>query len=256
VWGIGPKLAARLRRDNIKRASDLVACQDDWVRHNYGIVGLRIKYELLGLSSMPFEAGDTDRKGISSTRSFGTIVYSFADLRSSIIKHLQIATRKLRRQGSVAGKISIFIRTGKHRSGSQYYGKTYEVLMLPTDNVLHLNSLIDEMLSRIYRPNIAYYRSGVLLSDIQPAREVRGQLQFMDDGESQFNHRTRTTELLDRMQNLYGQNILRPACIPSNPAWLPKSQNKSYSQSLAEKDRLPVIKLDKVEGYCRRGTNL
>ena len=243
IWGIGPKLADRLRRDGIKKAIDLVERPDNWIRIHYGIVVLRIKYELLGLSSSDLEVGKTDRQGISSSRSFGSDVDSFHALKTSLIKHLQVATRKLRRQGSVTSKLSIFIRTAKHKSGPQHYGKVSQDLLVPTDNTLYLNSLIDGLLTRVYTPGIAYYRSGVVLSEIQPAREVVDQLQLEIIENSQFNHREKVMKVVDDLQGKFGDLIIRPACIPRKASWDSRSSYKSFSQSFKEKGQLPVIRI-------------
>ncbi len=237
VWGIGARLANRMRQNGIKTTYDLTKRGDQWIRSNYGIVGIRIKYELEGVSSSTIEDEGISRKGISSTKSFGANVYSRSDLYASLVKHIQTATRKLRRQNSVAGELSIFIRTGKHKSGSQYHGKTSRELLVPTSNTLHFNSLINEMLDEIYKEDITYYRSGVFISKIESAENYQNQTQLFDT----FQHNQRVCKIIDDMQLRYGENIIRPACIPYKPKWAAKSQFKSFTQDIRQINTLPTI---------------
>lgn len=241
VWGIGSRIATRLRRNNIHTAKSFVNYPDDWVRRESGIVGLRIKNELLGLSSFKIGEGETDKKGISSTRSFDKRVFQHAELRSSLIKHLQIATRKLRRQESLTGSLTIFIRTSKHDSGIQYYGKISETLLRPSNDLLELSGLIDRMLGAVYRSGLAYYRSGIHLGNI-----------VKDTGSDQLDlfgakrPETAVMKTLDQLQAKYSENHLRPACIPKRASWDSKSAYRSFSQSFKECDRLPKLFIGEV----------
>ncbi len=242
VWGVGSRLAHKMRTQGIKEAADLVIRSDRWVRANYGIVGLRIKYDLSGLSSSTVSVDkNQDRQGISSTRSFSHDVSSYQDLKDSIIKHISVVSRKLRRQNSVAGRISIFISTGKHKPGIQYYPRVSRQLLVPTNSDLVLNSLIDDMLTQVYRKGIKYYRSGVHLSDISLADNYFSQLQLIGN----FNHHINLMNTIDKLQARYGESGIRAACLRSNPHWAPKSAFKSFSQSLEQLDRLPKLKIER-----------
>lgn len=241
VWGIGSRLADKFRKSGIKQAIDLVRMENLWVRKNFGIVGLRIKLELEGLSTSEWESEVESRKGISSTRSFGVKVKDYNMLRDSLIKHVQTATRKLRRQGSVAGKISIFIKTSKHNKSRQHYGHVSETLIIPTDNTLFFSSLIERMLENIYVPNILYYRSGVFLSEIQPSINIKSQLGL---GIESVSHYTNTMKALDLIQAKFGEKALRISCIQQKPKWESKSQYKSYSQSFKNLESLPMLYLE------------
>ena len=236
VWGIGPKLADKFRRNGIKSAYDLTVQDNNWVKKHFGVVGLRIKYELCGISTTEVKDDVNSRKGISSTRSFGKNVYFKDELLQSLLYHLQIATRKLRRQQSVAGSIKIFIRTGKHKVGPQYYGSEDFNLLIPTDDLLTLSTQVKSMLDKVYRPNIPYYRSGVLLSKIQD-NELKSQRNLLYEA----NHHNEVMRLLDMVQVKYGQNSLRLAGVPAKPKWTSKSEYKSYSQSLLDLENLPIL---------------
>ena len=46
VWGIGFRHAERLRNIRINTAYDFINLEDNWVRKNMSVVGLRLKKEL------------------------------------------------------------------------------------------------------------------------------------------------------------------------------------------------------------------
>lgn len=56
VWGIGRKHAKRLKALNIKTAYQFTQLSDSWVRHEMSVVGLRLKHELEGKSSLDLES--------------------------------------------------------------------------------------------------------------------------------------------------------------------------------------------------------
>ena len=69
VWGIGRRLAARLRFLNINTAYDFTLLSDHYIRKEFSVVELRLKKELLGESVLKLEDIKT-KKNIATTRSF------------------------------------------------------------------------------------------------------------------------------------------------------------------------------------------
>ena len=53
VWGIGFRNAKRLKNIKINTAYDFINLEDNWVRKNMSVVGLRLKKELEGESTTP-----------------------------------------------------------------------------------------------------------------------------------------------------------------------------------------------------------
>ena len=74
VWGIGFKHGKRLRDIKINTAYDFTNLEDNWVRKNMSVIGLRLKKELEGKSVLYLEEIRSPKKAIATTRSFeGTI---------------------------------------------------------------------------------------------------------------------------------------------------------------------------------------
>ena len=55
IWGIGPGYSKRLKTHDIQTALQLRDANDRWVRQQLGVVGLRIVWELRGISCLPLE---------------------------------------------------------------------------------------------------------------------------------------------------------------------------------------------------------
>ena len=70
VWGIGFKHGKRLRNIKINTAYDFTNLEDNWVRKNMSVVGLRLKKELEGKSVLDLEEVRSPKKAIATTRSF------------------------------------------------------------------------------------------------------------------------------------------------------------------------------------------
>ena len=74
VWGIGFKHAERLKNIKVNTAYNFINLEDNWVRKNMSVVGLRLKKELEGKSVLDLEEVRSPKKAIATTRSFeGTI---------------------------------------------------------------------------------------------------------------------------------------------------------------------------------------
>ena len=70
VWGIGFRHAERLRSININTAYDFINLEDNWVRKNMSVVGLRLKKELEGKSVLDLEEVTFTKKSNSYYKEF------------------------------------------------------------------------------------------------------------------------------------------------------------------------------------------
>ena len=74
LWGVGPRLSARLRARGINTALDLRAADERRMRQLGGIALRRIVLELRGVSCLPLTVCPPDRKSVACSRSFGRAV--------------------------------------------------------------------------------------------------------------------------------------------------------------------------------------
>src|SRR5712692_6888720 len=111
VWGIGPKYARFLRNYGVATARDLRDADERWIRKHLTVVGARIQTELRGTACIPLEIKRPPKQQIICSKSFGKEVESEEELQEAVSTYIARAAEKLREQESLAGRISVFVRT-------------------------------------------------------------------------------------------------------------------------------------------------
>src|SRR5690606_8670224 len=107
VWGIGRHHARRLKATQINTAYQCTQLSDQWVRSNMSVVGLRLKHDLEGKSSIDFETVQ-NKKMIATTRSFEKMYTDFNDVKERVGTFAISCAEKLRRQKSHCNLIMVF----------------------------------------------------------------------------------------------------------------------------------------------------
>ena len=116
---------------------------------------------------LSFRAPSQTQKGIFPSRSFGHAITSQAELSDAVCHFAACATEKLRRQGSVAASMHMFISTNAFDTEAEQYTRgAAKTLLFPTDFTPDLIANAQSLLEEIYRPGLAYKRAGVYLDDI------------------------------------------------------------------------------------------
>lgn len=169
VWGIGRKHAARLRGLKVNNAYDFTQLHDDWVRKNMSVVGLRLKHDLMGNSSIDFEEVKP-KQNIATTRSFEGMLSNKIDLKERISTFAGACAEKLRRQNGHCNRITVFIQSNWFRADLPQYSKSITIKTeYPTNSTMELNRLAILVLDMIYQSGYDYKKAGVIISDITPA---------------------------------------------------------------------------------------
>jgi DNA polymerase V len=138
VWGIGPRYAKFLKsegeadseqpdlweasglprvigKQRVETALELKRCPDWWVRKHLTVRGLRLVWELRGISCLPIEVFERPRKGLCCSRSFGRPVTTIEDLGEAVAMHCARGGEKLRRQRLAASHLTVFVSTSRFR---------------------------------------------------------------------------------------------------------------------------------------------
>jgi len=247
IWGIGRQNSNKLNQIGIYTALALKNAPDDWIKKNLGgVVGLRTVFELRGNSCIALdqEGLSKNKKGITTSRSFGKPVEKLQYLEEAIASYTSRAAEKLRAQKSVANVISIYIKTNKHKKNDKQYSNsiTYK-LPYPTSYSPELVSYAINLLRRIYKEGYSYKKVGVLLLDIIP-----------DNNEIQMNLFTKQDKILenkklmfdlDKINSKWGSNTLKLASNGTdmtNSNWRMKREFVS-KRSTTCWNEIPVIKI-------------
>ena len=198
VWGVGHRLAQKLKERRIITAFDLKNINEEWARKNLGgVVGIRLVKELSGIPCIPMNDPLKIKKMITTTRMFGRKVVSIEELREAVASYVSRAAEKLRRQSCVAGAIEVFLVTA-NGNNKEYSPKSYALkVILPISTSLtgvllqHALPLVDQL----YRVGSRYLKAGIILSNLLPENKVQYNL-FMDPDSKKGK------KLMDRMDNI------------------------------------------------------
>lgn len=225
IWGIGPALAARLARAGVRTARDLRDANDRRVRRDLGIVGLRIVHELRGRSCLPLELAPPPKQATAVSRTFGRPVTTREELAEAVAAYVTRAAEKLRRQGSAARVLTVFLMTNPFAPEEPQYGNAATVpLPVATASTAELLRYALRAADGIFREGYRYRKAGVLLADLVPADRVQPDL--FDDRDRA--REARLSALLDRVNAAMGPGALRYAAAPGpKPAWGVRAARRS-----------------------------
>lgn len=175
LWGIGGQYGRFLEKHGIKTALQLRDAPDGWVKRHLTATGLRMKYELQGISCLPLEMAPPPKKGMGCSRTFREGVERKEDLREAIATFAARCGEKLRRQHSFGKVVTVYIRTSPFQPGYYCNCKVAE-LPAATNYSPELIRYALKALELIYKPGCRYKKAGVLVSDITRAGGVQGNL--------------------------------------------------------------------------------
>jgi DNA polymerase V len=165
------------------------------------------------------------------------------DLRAAVTLYVTRAAEKLRKDGSVAGAMEVFISTYRHRDEPQYHPVCSVRLAAPTDDTLQMLHTAVSALQSIYRPGYHYAKAGIRLMDLHPAgarqADIFGMVPEQDERRSQL------MRTLDTINERYGNSACQPgtAGIRQRQAWQMQRGTLSpqFTTSWAE---LPVARAE------------
>lgn len=225
IWGVGQHISAKLRDMYIHTVEDLRSADSKMIRDQFSVALERTVQELNGIPCIELEDADAPRQQIMVSRSFGHEVSTIEDLSGSITYFATCATGKLRRDGSVAASICVFIRTNPFKEKEpQLQPSVIVPFGQPTDDVKKLVHAALQGLKAIYRSGYRYKKSGVLLMGLQPRGTVQGTL--FDDAAAQ----TRSSSMMNVMEAInqkMGQGTLMLAASGIRNNWAMRRERKS-----------------------------
>jgi len=135
VWGIGRRYAAKLESLGVKTAYDFAEHKESWVRATFNnIVIMRTWKELNGVDCVPNEEM-AKKKSICTSRSFNGMITDIDALRTHVSNYAARCAEKLRKQGSVASIIGVFINTNAFREDLPQYWNFQESRLITPPQV-------------------------------------------------------------------------------------------------------------------------
>ena len=241
VWGVGPRITKQLNADGVKTVLDLKRLDAAMVRGRWSVMLERTVRELQGTQCIGFEDAPPPKQQIACTRSFGHPVTELHQLNEAVTEFACRAAEKLRKQGSFAGEILVFIRTSPFRTGPQYSRSMVVPFRRPTADTAHIVAAALAGLGAIYRPGFKLAKAGVMLMELQPASLQQAEL---DLGDEVKLDRGKLMCTLDALNRRYGKGsvLMASAGLDGNKrVWSMKQERRTpgYTTSWAD---IPVAR--------------
>jgi len=193
IWGIGRKLRRRFEHIDVRTALQFADMGKEDVGRHFNIAGERVWRELNGIPCIGHDDDPGQRKQICCSRSFGTMLDTFDDLRAAVALFATTAARKLREQHSAAVSLSVFLHTNAFRDDlPQYCNSGHIRLDEATDDTMTISRAAATALRSIYRRGYRYKKAGILITEIVPRQAVQRSL-FADDSARERRERLMQT---------------------------------------------------------------
>jgi DNA polymerase V len=225
VWGIGWRLAPKMRAEGVGNAYQFSKLRPQRAQQLMGIHGRQLIAELNGISCYPLELEHQKCKSISRTRTFGEDTSEGHVLEAAIASFAAQAAFRLRRSGQMARQAGIFVTTNKHKPGYRRWSRE-KFYQAPTADTGQLISDLIGLLGEVYSPSQSYHRAGVLLYDFVPAERLQTDLLGYIDTEA-HDLATARMKAVDAINERFGKRTIRHAAELLAQTWKPKYQTRS-----------------------------
>ncbi len=231
VWGIGRRHAKRLKALGVQSAFDFTELDEEWVKTNMSIVGLRLQKDLKGMPVFDLETVQP-KKNIAVTRSFERHYTELRELKERVTTFAVSCAEKLRQQKSCCNSLMVFIHTNGHRKDLQQYSRNIVVkLPFPTNSNMEIAKFANLALEKIFIEGFCYKKAGVIVQDFTPESHIQSTL-----FESRDVRHIALMKAIDEINNQYGRQKLRLASQDLKRVWKMKQQKLSprYTTQLSE----------------------
>ena len=235
VWGIGRKHTKRLQAKGIFNAYQFTLMPDDWIRKEMAVVGLRLKHELEGKSTLDLEE-PKNKKMIATTRSFEKMYTTLDQLSERVATFTASCSEKLRRQNSHCNMIMVFVTSNYHRKDLPQYSRNIVIKTdFPTNSTIELNHYAQIGLKAIFKEGYHYKKAGVIVMGLTPNNET--QLSLFNA--SNPKHQP-LMSVIDKMNRSYGKNKIKFATQSLDRQWKMRQEKLSPSYTTRINDIITV----------------
>jgi DNA polymerase V len=241
IWGVGRQTQKKLHGVGIYTAGELRDMPLRQARAVGTVVLERTVLELQGEPCLSFDEVEPQRKGIAVTRSSGTPMTDFDTLFQAITAHATRAAEKLRKHGLVAGTLTVFYHTNRHRPDRPQYSGSRSMRLMPMssdtfDLVETARRCAQAAWPKGLSGSFGFTKAGVLLDDL---------VRFEDRPQTLFDvARPKSAALmaaLDHVNDRFGKKTMVLASEGMKRPWQLRADHRSprYTTRLSD---LPVVR--------------
>jgi DNA polymerase V len=240
LWGVGWRLAPRLKAEGIHNAEDMRNLYKPRARQLMGVHGAQMVAELQGISCLPLEQASAPHQTIMRGRTLGHEVRDIKALEAAVATLTARAAFCLRKDGLLASSASLVINTNRHKPGYQRLGDTIHFAQATADTGT-LCSALTMLLANVHSPQVAIYRVNVYLHNLVPADVLKLDL-FGNVSPVRHDKAVARMAAFDAINARFGRGRIKPAAEDLSQAWQPRKGSCSprYTTKWAD---LPVAQL-------------
>lgn len=225
VWGIGRATATKLIALGVNTAGQLRDLQLRQARGLGTVVLERIVAELNGVPAQAVEVIEPQRKGMAVTRSFGIPITTLEVLMGAIAQYAMRAGEKLRQHGLVAGRLTVFFHTNRHRPDRPQYSASRAMALHPmSDDGFVLIAAARRGAETAWRDGFAFTKAGIILEHLERADLRQRTLFEHADG---IERRERLMSALDAINQRYGKFTVVPGVQGFRRSWTTRADMRS-----------------------------
>ena len=225
VWGVGKQLTKFYIKNNIFNAKQLKNVSNTWIKKNSNVLCSRTAMELRGIPCIDLEIYQSKRKSCCVSRSFGTKVENFQEIKESIAAHCLNAAEKIRSESLFAKTITVSIRTSPFQNKGMYYANSKTIdFPIATDNSIEIVKTALLGLKFIFKKGYKYQKSGIVLSGLSNSENTENLFSSVKD-----NKIRKLMKSIDFTNHKYGRSTLSLADAGINKKWNIK---KKYSSKI------------------------
>ncbi len=237
VWGVGRRLAPKLAKYGIETVQQFKEGHTPTLRAEFGVVVEKIQRELQEVACVSMEEVTPARQQIIASRSFGNPVRDVASLKAAVAMFVENACAKLRAQQSHAAMLQVFLQTNRFRPElPQYHPSMTVPLVTPTDSSLIINRWASRLVDQLWRPEYAYKKAGIMLSEITPNTQRQENL----FAEAEQQDESKLMAVLDRVNQRFGRGMVRISSQEASRDWKMRQERKSPAYTTCWTE-LPVV---------------
>lgn len=222
VWGIGRRISQKLKAININTAYDFTQLNDNYVRKQFSVVGLRLKKELCGESVLGLDE-IKNKKAIATTRSFEHNLTEFSDIAERVATFTSSCAQKLRTEKTYCTIIYVFLRTNRHQNEKTQYNNGISInLPYPTQSDIVLTQYTQIALKSIFKHKYAYKKAGVILMGLTTEDGLQTNLFLNENPKHSI-----LMETMDKLNTKIGNKKVKLANQNPKTTWIMRQEKLS-----------------------------
>jgi len=235
IWGISTRWGRRLKVLGYCNSYQLCHADTATIRAYLGVVVTRIVKELQGISCIELEQVKP-KKNIMSSKSFGTLLSNIEPIEEALANYVARACEKLRAQKSKAQGIYVFLHTNKFKHyESQYSNSSTIGFEYPSSDTGFIIKQAKNLLKKIFREGYKYKKTGIILLDIIPEKEMQYNLFFND-----ISNKDYLMKVIDEINQKFGKKTVFHLAQGITKRWVMKSEYMTFRYTTCWEELLKI----------------